>query len=110
MKRKKWLWGAIDLFWTVGRQHGSFASACRTLPVSRFNRAYNHKPKLVEAAGVEPDTGVESTQLIDSGNARIGMISEIAKSAVRSLYGHFPDCPQHPNSTFGRPLIDARTF
>jgi hypothetical protein len=27
------------------------------------------KPNLVEAAGVEPDIGVENAQLIDSGNA-----------------------------------------
>jgi hypothetical protein len=27
------------------------------------------EPKLVEAAGVEPDIGVENAQLIDSGNA-----------------------------------------
>ena len=45
--------------------------------------------KLVEAAGVEPDTRAENAQVTDSGNARSGMISEIAKSAstvtVRSL-------------------------
>jgi hypothetical protein len=60
--------------------------------------------KMVEAAGVEPDTRVKNTQVIDSENARIGMISEIAKSTVRSLYGHFPERPQLPNSTFGRPF------
>ncbi len=60
---------------------------------------------MVEAAGVEPDISVENAQLIDSENARIGMISIIAKSTVRSLYGHFPECLQLPNSTFRRPLI-----
>jgi hypothetical protein len=58
---------------------------------------------MVEAAGVEPDTRVENTQVIDSENARIGMISEIAKSTVRSLCGHFPDFLQLPDSTYGRP-------
>ena len=38
---------------------------------------------MVEAAGVEPDTGVENAQVIDSEIARIGMISRIAKSTVR---------------------------
>jgi hypothetical protein len=51
----------------------------------------------VEAAGVEPDIGVENAQLIDSGNARISMISRIAKSAVRSLYSLFPEFPELPN-------------
>jgi hypothetical protein len=48
----------------------------------------------VEAAGVEPDIGAENAQLIDSENARIGMISWIAKSAVRSLYSLFPELPK----------------
>ena len=52
---------------------------------------------LVEAAGVEPDIGVENAQLIDSENARIGMISRIAKSTVRSLYSLFPELPELPN-------------
>ena len=59
---------------------------------------------MVEAAGVEPDIGVENAQLIDSGNARIGMIFRIAKSTVRSLYGDFPEFLQLPNSTFRRLL------
>ena len=54
------------------------------------------EPKLVEAAGVEPDIGVENAQLIDSGNARIGMNTKIAKSTVRSLYGDFPEFPELP--------------
>jgi hypothetical protein len=52
---------------------------------------------MVEAAGVEPDIGVENAQLIDSENARIGMISRIAKSTVRSLYSLFPELPELPN-------------
>ncbi len=60
---------------------------------------------MVEAAGVEPDIGVENAQLIDSEKARIGMTFRIAKSTVRSLYGHFPECLQLPNSTFRRPLL-----
>jgi hypothetical protein len=60
---------------------------------------------MVEAAGVEPDNLIEAAQLIDFENARIGKIAMIAKSTVRSLYGHFPDCPQLQNSTFGRPLL-----
>ena len=59
----------------------------------------------MEAAGVEPDISVENAQLIDSENVRIGMISKIAKLTVRSLYGHFPERLQLPNSTFGRPLL-----
>jgi hypothetical protein len=55
---------------------------------------------MVEAAGVEPEISIENAQLIDSENARIGTISGNAKSTVRSLYGHFPECPQLPNSTF----------
>ena len=54
--------------------------------------------------GVEPDIGVENAQLIDSGIAWIGMNTKIAKSTVRSLYGDFPEFPQLPNSTFGRPF------
>jgi hypothetical protein len=38
---------------------------------------------MVEAAGVEPENPFEGTQLIDFENARIGMMSTIAKSAVR---------------------------
>ena len=51
---------------------------------------------MVEAAGVEPDISVENAQLIDSENARIGMISKIAKSIVRSLYSLFPELPEIP--------------
>jgi hypothetical protein len=65
---------------------------------------------MVEAAGVEPDIGVENAQLIDSGNARIGMNTKIAKSTVRSLYGHFPECLQLPNSTFRRPFLVKTAF
>ena len=57
-----------------------------------------------EAAGVEPDIGVENAQLIDSGIAWIGMNTKIAKSTVRSLYGDFPEFLQLPNSTFRRLL------
>jgi hypothetical protein len=35
---------------------------------------------LVEAAGVEPDNLIETAQLIDFENARIGKIAMIAKS------------------------------
>jgi hypothetical protein len=34
----------------------------------------NNDLSMVEAAGVEPDIGVENAQLIDSEKARIGMI------------------------------------
>jgi len=30
---------------------------------------------------------------------------KIAKSTVRSLYGDFPEFPQLPNSTLGRPIF-----
>ncbi len=46
---------------------------------------------MVEAVGVEPDISLENAQLIDSENARIGMISKIAKSTVRSPYSLFPE-------------------
>jgi hypothetical protein len=59
---------------------------------------------MVEAAGVEPDIGVENAQLIDSEKARIGTIFRSTKSTVRSLYSHFPECPQLLNPTFGRPF------
>jgi hypothetical protein len=39
---------------------------------------------IVEAAGVEPDNSTEITQLIDSENDRIGMISGNAKSSRES--------------------------
>jgi hypothetical protein len=58
---------------------------------------------LVEAAGVVPDTRLENIQVIDSEKARIGMIFDIAKSTVRSLYGHFPDFLQLPDPAFGGP-------
>jgi len=41
---------------------------------------------MVEAAGVEPATHVENTQLTDSENARIAENATISKSAVQSLY------------------------
>ena len=66
--------------------------------------------RMVEAAGVEQDIGVENAQLIDSGIAWIGMNTKIAKSTVRSLYGDFPEFPQLPNSTFGRPFLAKRAF
>jgi hypothetical protein len=49
---------------------------------------------MVEATGVEPDIGIENAQLIDSENARIGVISKIAKSTVRSLYSFFTERPK----------------
>ena len=51
---------------------------------------------MVEAAGVQPAISGENIQLTDSANARIGMISTIAKSAVRSLYRVFQELPELP--------------
>jgi hypothetical protein len=51
---------------------------------------------MVEAAGVELEIGVENTQLADSENARIGRISRIAESTVRSLYSLFPELIELP--------------
>jgi hypothetical protein len=65
---------------------------------------------LVEAAGVEPDISVENTQLTDSENARIGMISRIAKSTVRSLYSLFPELLELPRLTLRRPDSSERAF
>jgi len=65
---------------------------------------------VVEAAGVEPEISVENAQLTDSVNATIGMIPRIAKSTVRSLYSHFPEFPQLPDSTFGRPLFGEKSI
>jgi hypothetical protein len=65
---------------------------------------------LVEAAGVEPDIGVENAQLIDSEKARIGVIFKSTKSTVRSLYSHFAECPKLPNSTLRRPDLSERAF
>ena len=50
----------------------------------------------MEAAGVEPDIDAENTQLIDSENARIGIISRITESTVRSLYSLFPEFQELP--------------
>ena len=52
--------------------------------------------RTVEAAGVEPDISVENAQLIDSENARIGMIAVSFKSTVLSLYSLFPELPELP--------------
>jgi hypothetical protein len=65
---------------------------------------------MVEAAGVEPDISVENAQLIDSENARIGMISRIAKSTVRSLYSLFLELSELPKSTSGRLHLAKRAF
>jgi hypothetical protein len=54
----------------------------------------------MEAAGVEPATRVENAQVIDPGNARIGMFYKIAKSTVRSLYRYFPEFQQLPKPHF----------
>lgn len=55
--------------------------------------------------GVEPGVSIESTQLIDSGNTRIGMIFTIAKSTVR----HFPERPNlHlPTAPFGEERLEV---
>jgi hypothetical protein len=65
---------------------------------------------MVEAAGVEPDISVENTQLTDSENARIGMISRIAKSTVRSLYSLFPELLELPRLTLRRPDSSEGAF
>ena len=44
--------------------------------------------RLVEAAGVEPATRIENTQLIDSEIASNAENATISKSAVQSLYKH----------------------
>jgi hypothetical protein len=51
---------------------------------------------MVEAAGFEPDLRVENAQRIDFEIARIGMISRIAKSTVRSLYDLFLELLELP--------------
>jgi len=43
---------------------------------------------VVEAAGVEPATRIENTQLIDSEIANNAENATISKSAVQSLYKH----------------------
>jgi hypothetical protein len=65
---------------------------------------------IVEAAGVEPDNSIESAQLIDSENARIGMISRIAKSTVRSLYSLFPELPELPKLHLQTASFNERAF
>jgi hypothetical protein len=46
---------------------------------------------MVEAAGVEPEISVESTQLTDSENASISSNASIAKSSVQFTYKDFPE-------------------
>ena len=64
----------------------------------------------MEAAGVEPEMNAENTQLIDSENARIGMISRIAKSTVRSLYCLFPGLPELPKLHLQTSLLGERAL
>ena len=65
---------------------------------------------MVARDGVEPDISVEDAQLTDSVNARIGMISNNAKSTVRSLYSLFPELLELQSSTFRRPYFCERAF
>lgn len=53
--------------------------------VYRRPRQVANDPLRWDVVGVEPDIKVENTQLIDSDNARIGMISRTAKSTIGSL-------------------------
>jgi len=55
---------------------------------------------MVEAAGVEPDTRVENTQLTDSGNASNAENATISKSAVQPLYKHCLKFPELQLSDF----------
>ncbi len=64
----------------------------------------------MEAAGVEPDISAENAQLIDSENARIGMISRIPKSTVRSLYSLFSELPELPKLHLQTPLLAKEHF
>jgi len=41
---------------------------------------------MVEAAGVEPDIGIDDAQLTDSKNACIGANAMISRSTGQSLY------------------------
>ena len=65
---------------------------------------------MVEAAGVEPDIGIENAQLIDSGIAWIGMNTKIAKSTVRSLYSLFPELPELPKLHLQTASFDEKAF
>lgn len=47
--------------------------------------------RMVGAAGVEPDIGVENTQLTDSENASNSSNATIAKSSVQITYKDFPE-------------------
>jgi hypothetical protein len=60
---------------------------------SRFGLREENLHFFLKAAGVEPDTRLENTQVIESGNAWIGMIAMVSKSTVRLVYGHLPDSP-----------------
>jgi hypothetical protein len=55
---------------------------------------------MVEAAGVEPATRVENTQLTDSENASNAENATISKSAVQSLYKHCLKFPELQPSDF----------
>jgi hypothetical protein len=47
---------------------------------------------LVEAAGVEPDHCIDSTELVDFRNGRKSKNDMISKSAVQTLYKNLTDC------------------
>ncbi len=55
---------------------------------------------LVEAAGVEPATHVENTQLTESRNASNSSNATIAKSTVQSLYRDCLEFPELQHSDF----------
>ena len=61
----------------------------------------------MEAAGVEPATHVENTQLTDSENARIAENATISKSAVQSLYKVCQEFPELQPSDFPAPSMST---
>ena len=61
---------------------------------------------MVEAAGVEPEFGVENTQLTDSQYARNAQNDMISKSTVQMLYKHLPEFPELQPSGYQLPFLD----
>jgi hypothetical protein len=90
---------------------GSHAVAGQIVEVHNLERMQDKLLKkinleLVEAAGVEPDDLIETAQLTDSENTRIGTNAMNAKSTVRS----FPRLPSTPKLHLRTASFNEKAF